>query len=148
MPLTHGQSEQIECPSAENCPILPTPNMETTINWTTTGLSTPIWDQGQCGSDWAFASTDAISALYYLNHSISISFSAEQVLACTEEENYGCDGGWPYRAMEYAAKAGLEPAKLYPYNSEGGNVGKCKYKSALALKTNTGYQCIQQENAE
>jgi len=76
-----------------------------------------------------------------------MSFSAQQIIAC-QSENTGCNGDWAFQAMEYAAQAGLEPAKLYPYNSESGLVAKCKYKSALTLKTNTGFQCVQQENAE
>jgi len=144
---TNDEVEDPYCPSAENCESLPAPNMENQVNWTTAGAVTGIKNQGQCGSCWSFSTTGAIEGLYFLNHSLLVSFSEQQIVSC-DTGCYACDGCWPYLAMEYTAQAGLEPEKIYPYVSGNGEVPACNYKSALALNVNTGYQCVQQENAE
>jgi C1A family cysteine protease len=136
-----GSGAAPDCPSAVNCPTLPTANV-THVNWTNTGAVTPVKNQEQCGSCWAFSTTGSLEGLYYLNHSVLLSFSEQQLVDCAQN-CYGCDGCWPYLAMEYTAQNGIELEKVYPYNGEQGN---CKYTPSLALSVNTGYQCIQQKS--
>jgi len=112
-----------------------------------TGAVTAIKNQGQCGSCWAFSTTGSLEGLYYLNHSVLLSFSEQQIVSC-DTTCEACDGCWPYMAMLYTAKAGIEPEKLYPYVSGNGEVPKCHYKKNLTVSANTGYQCVQQENSE
>jgi C1A family cysteine protease len=126
-----------DCPDTTNCPTLPETNL-TQVNWTTSGAVTPVKNQEQCGSCWAFSTTGSLEGLYYLNHSILLSFSEQQLVDCAASCE-GCDGCWPYIAMEYTAANGIELEKVYPYNAEQGT---CKYSATLALKANTGYQCV------
>jgi C1A family cysteine protease len=130
-----------DCPSASGCPSLPTVN-RSKINWTATGAVTGVKNQEQCGSCWAFSTTGSIEGLYYLNHSVLLSFSEQQLVDC-DQTCEGCDGCWPSIAMAYTASAGLELEKIYPYNGEQGN---CKYTQSLALSVNTGSQCVQPNN--
>jgi len=131
------------CPSAENCPTMPAPTF-TTLNWTTYGAVTGVKNQEQCGSCWAFSTTGSLEGLYYLNHTVLLSFSEQQLVDC-DKQCEGCDGCWPYLAMEYTAQYGIELEKVYPYK---GVQGKCKYNKAVAFNANTGYQCIAQKNQE
>jgi C1A family cysteine protease len=131
------------CPSAVDCPTFPETN-ETAVNWTQSGAVTPIKNQQQCGSCWAFSTTGSLEGLYYLNHTILISFSEQQLVDCASS-CYGCDGCWPYMAMNYTATYGIEPEKVYPYKAVQGT---CKYNKAVALAANTGYECVTQKSVD
>jgi len=134
------------CPSAENCESFSFSSFSP-INWETSGAVTGVKNQGECGSCWSFSTTGALEALNFLNHKILISFSEQQLVSCATQCE-ACNGCFPYLAMEYTAQAGIEPEKLYPYTSGNGQVAACSYNSKLAVKVNSGYQCVQQENAE
>jgi xylem cysteine proteinase len=128
------------CPSAVNCPTLADTSL-TAWNWTAKGAVTGVKNQGDCGSCWAFSTTGSLEGLYYLNKTLLVSMSEQQLVDCAST-CYGCDGCWPATAMTYTASEGIEPEKLYPYT---GVQGTCQYKSIAAITVNSGYQCIAQK---
>merc|ERR1711907_571690 len=92
------------------------------INWRYTEAITPIKNQGQCGSCWAFSATSAIeSALALLGgEEYSIELAPQQVTSCTPSTGtYGCDGcngGFTEGAYEYVKSvAGLGNSFYIPY---------------------------------
>jgi len=100
-------------------------------DWRDKGAVTPIKNQEQCGSCWAFATVATTEGLYFLNGNTLTSFSEQQIVDC-DTGGDGCGGGWPYQAMAYVAKSGLETEAEYPYT---GVNGQCKYNEADAIKT-------------
>jgi len=100
-------------------------------SWLTEGAVTPIKNQEQCGSCWAFATVATTEGLYKINGNTLTSFSEQQIVDCDTTCD-GCDGGWPYLAMAYVAKAGLETETEYPYAGVDQN---CKYNKADAITT-------------
>merc|ERR1711862_839034 len=54
------------------------------VNWRTTDAVTPIKNQGQCGSCWAFSATEAIESQLALSggDEYSIELSPQQITSC------------------------------------------------------------------
>merc|ERR1719356_286256 len=81
------------------------------INWRTTDAVTPIKNQGQCGSCWAFSATEAIESQLALagGDEYSIELSPQQITSCTPSTGTygsdGCNGGFTEGAYEYVKSA-------------------------------------------
>jgi len=115
------------------------------INWTTKGATTPIYNQGQCGSCWAFSATEQIETMYYLGGAGALTqLSAQQITSCDTTCD-GCNGGEPYLAYKYVESAGgIETYASYPYTSGNGITGSCKFNAALVFAKVTSWKYISQ----
>jgi C1A family cysteine protease len=74
------------------------------VDWRTRGIITPVKNQGQCGSCWAFASTAAHESYQIQNRHqpATIVLSEQQLVDCATEQPYGnqgCNGGYAVRAL-------------------------------------------------
>ena len=87
----------------------------------------PVKDQGQCGSCWAFSSAESLEGQLGLNGAPQ-NVSAQNLVDCVSLD-YGCDGGWMDDALAYAEKAGVENDTMYPYVASTGN---CAYNRSDA----------------
>lgn len=119
----------------------------TTINWREKGVITPVKNQGQCGSCWAFSATETIESFWALAGNPLTKLSPQQITSCTTT-CYGCGGGWPYRAFEYVMQAGIESDSAYPYTSGGGSTGACDYKAADVVAHISGWKWAAQNGDE
>eukprot|EP01006_Ploeotia_vitrea_P050420 TRINITY_DN67459_c3_g5_i6.p1 TRINITY_DN67459_c3_g5~~TRINITY_DN67459_c3_g5_i6.p1 ORF type:complete len:357 (+),score=32.91 TRINITY_DN67459_c3_g5_i6:133-1071(+) len=93
----------------------------------------PIWDQGECGDDWAFGSADCMSSTWALAGHPFVSLSVEEIVQCSDEGDMGCNGGFPADAMEWVIKnGGINSWKNYPYTNltARGDTGKCNKTKA------------------
>jgi len=110
----------------KNTAQLPTSNLPKEIDWTTSGKVTPVKDQGQCGSCWAFSSTGSLEASYAISNNVSgsdlISLSEQQLVDCsTAQGNQGCNGGLMDQAFQYViSNKGLGSESDYPYKAVDG----------------------------
>ncbi len=86
----------------------------------------PVKNQGQCGSCWAFTTVAMMENLAnQANLSVSKDF-AEQVLVSCLYGGAGCSGGWYWDALSYIHQNGLPPENCYPYRINNGNcANKC-----------------------
>jgi len=114
------------------------------IDWNAKGVLTPIKNQGQCGSCWAFSATEQLESQYFQKFGVLKELSPQQITSCDTTCN-GCGGGNPIEAWNYVSGfGGQEPNSDYPYTS--GNTqqtGTCKSKSADVIEdVGANYQLI------
>lgn len=97
------------------------------IDWNAQGVLTPIKNQGQCGSCWAFSATEQLESQYFQKYGVLKELSPQQVTSCTTTCD-GCNGGNPIDAWGYVSGfGGQEPNSDYPYTSgTTGQTGSCK----------------------
>jgi len=125
--------------SGETCPKYDQSNVPDTYDWRTKkGALSPVKNQGECGSCWAFSTTGSLENLYWLNHTTSMEFSEQQLVDC-DQNDHGCEGGLMAWALNYVAAFGVETEKEYPYNAVDES---CHYDSNKAIATNTGCNCV------
>jgi len=100
-------------------------------DWRNLGVVTPVKDQEQCGSCWAFSATETIESAWMLKHNITNMMkplAPQQIVDCDNSDN-GCNGGEPSSAYDYIMSAGgQETNKAYPYT---GQDGTCAFQKSL-----------------
>jgi C1A family cysteine protease len=92
------------------------------VDWTKKGVVTPVKNQGSCGSCWTFSTTGSVECRYAIKTGHLNSLSEQQIVDCDRENgNDGCNGGWPYHAMQYVhQQGGLCTESEYPYTAVDG----------------------------
>ena len=99
----------------ESAIILPVTNADS-VNWVTAGATTPVKDQGQCGSCWAFSSTGALEGAHWKKSGEFISFSEQQLVDCVTLA-FGCGGGYQALAFRYLTSHNAHSETSYPYHA-------------------------------
>lgn len=110
------------------------------FNWNDQGVLTPVKDQAQCGSCWAFSAVSTIESAWIRAGNDMTIFSEQQVVSCDSTDN-GCSGGLPTNAFEYVKSAGgLATEDSYPYTSGTGDSGTCQsFTTAGGTVSSYGY---------
>jgi len=109
-------------------------------------LTTPVKDQGYCGSCWAFSATEQIESDSMRTLKTSYILSPEQITQC-DTRSSGCNGGWTERAYDYVTKAGgIETNTDYPYTSYQGTTGTCHEEKSKFKIGVTKYTTVKGES--
>lgn len=75
-----------------------------------------IYDQGHCGSCWAYAAVEALQDRFCIHYGMNISLSVNDLLACCGFMcGSGCDGGTPIYAWRYFVQHGVVTEECDPY---------------------------------
>ena len=109
-------------------------------------LTTPVKNQRQCGSCWAFSATEQFESDIMRELNTTIVLSPQQTVSC-DKTSEGCRGGWTEHAYSYQQRAGgVETESDYPYTSWVGNSGSCKADESKFVAKHEGYTTVSGEN--
>ncbi|CAF4028090.1 unnamed protein product [Rotaria sp. Silwood1] len=108
------------------------------VDWRTKGYVTPVKDQGQCGSCWAFSATGALEGQHFRKTKSLISLSEQNLIDCSSMfGNMGCEGGLMDSAFQYIkVNKGIDTESSYPYEAHD---GKCRFTRENVGAIDTGF---------
>ena len=103
--------------------LLDATNLAASVDWRTKGAVTPVKNQGQCGSCWAFSTTGSVEGAMFLKTNKLQSFSEQQLVDC-DHVDQGCNGGLMDNAFRYIESNPVMLEADYTYHASRGT---CKY---------------------
>jgi len=98
------------------------------FDWRSRGVITGVYNQGQCGSCWAFSATENIESVWAISGRGLPNLSVQEIIDCCDEAGMGCKGGSPAEAYDCTISAGGQDLlEYYPYI---GVDGTCHFNRA------------------
>ena len=77
-----------------------------------------------------------------------MSLSEQNLVSCDNKDgNNGCNGGWPWRAVDYVVKNGIDTDASYPYVSGKGQVPECHAATKAAVQVKSHFDVASNEDA-
>lgn len=124
-------------------------SLPSSVDWRTQGVVTPVKNQQQCGSCWAFSSTGALEGAWALATGQLVSLSEQQLVDCSSSfGNEGCQGGDMDAAFKYEEQASVCTEQSYPYTAEDGSCKASSCSVGIPDHDVTGYVDVQADDEQ
>ncbi|KAL7583407.1 cysteine protease XCP1 [Lactuca sativa] len=122
-------------------------DMPKSVDWRKKGAVSPVKNQGQCGSCWAFSTVAAVEGINQIVTGNLTVLSEQELIDCDTSFNNGCNGGLMDYAFTYIMRnGGLHKEEEYPYIM---SEGTCDDKKDVSEKvTISGYHDVPRNNED
>jgi len=117
------------------------------VDWSTKGAVTPVKNQGQCGSCWAFSTTGSLEGAWEIATGKAVSLSEQQFVDCDKRDS-GCGGGLMDTAFAYAEKNAICTEGSYSYKGRAGSCEASSCTVGIPKGGVTGYKDVSTDNEQ
>jgi len=121
--------------------------LASSVDWTTQGAVTPVKDQGQCGSCWAFSTTGGLEGAWEIATGKLESLSEQEFVDCSKNGSAGCSGGSMESAFDWTVDQDICTEDSYPYHGRDGTCDTTGCTVAIPKGSVTGYKNVEQSTA-
>lgn len=74
-----------------------------------------VKSQGNCSASYAVATLSMVSDRICMQSNRTVDLASQEIISC-DKGNYGCEGGYVTRALNWGKRKGFIPEVCYPYN--------------------------------
>jgi C1A family cysteine protease len=111
------------------------------VDWSTKGAVTPLKNQRQCGSCWAFSTTGALEGAWKIASGKLVSLNEQQLVDCSTE-NHGCNGGSMDLAFDFLKNHSACTEDSYDYEGKADKCHASKCKVGIPSGSVTGFKDV------